>query len=277
MDVPDTPTPAEVKPASSAAVVVPPPLDPEVREDLQYTLENNLERIMHHYACYVSHLCECVKRKGVDVHELCTFLLRLFAFAPSDKYHQQDKMLLSRMKVELKEAKTINDIFDLVGEECASFLNYSIYQSILEKYCGDIDCEEFKYPDKLQAYIDQHSIKEFFDVNPQLEEFTKSSKKLKFKIDIESTSRVARIVNLKSAIAKVLRLKPSALRLYSVEEGCVIATFLIPVHVADAIFSSDVVITMEERKKLQDLSVIWMKCGDYECDMREIDVEGRAE
>lgn len=232
---------------------------------------------MFHYACYVSHLCECVKKKGVDVHELCTFLLRLFAFAPSDKYHQQqDKTLLSKMKVELKEAKTINDIIDLIGEECASFLNYGIYQSILEKYCGDIDCEEFKYPEKLQAYIDQHSIKEFFDVNPQLEESTKSSKKLKFKIDIESTSKVARVVNLKSAIAKILGLKPSALRLYSVEEGCVIATFLIPAHVADAIFSSDVVLTAEERKELRDLSVIWMKCGDYECDIREFDVEGRA-
>ena len=241
-------------------------LDPEVREDLKYILKQNRKQIINQYARYVSCLCSSLKKKGVDVEELSTFVLQLPAFSPDEEDELQDKRLLSEMKMEIEEAKTVNKIFNLIGDKCASFLNYDIFQSILENYCSDMDCEQFQYPEKLQAYIDRHNIKEFFEINPQLEKFVDKSKKLKLKIDIDVTTKAAKIVDLKSSVASVLGLNPSALRLFSIEEGCVIATFLIPVSIAQAIFTRERGITSGQREGLRGLKVLWMKCDDYEYD-----------
>lgn len=89
-----------------------------------------------------------------------------------------------------------------------------------------------------------------------MEKLTKASKKLKLKIDIEFTSKVARVVNLKSSLAALLGLRPSALRLFSIEEGCVIVTFLIPDFVADTIFGADKRMSISQKEGFQSLSVL---------------------
>ena len=76
------------------------------------------------------------------------------------------------IKAELKEMDSINKIFDLIGDHCASFLNYTIYQSILDKYCGGIECDEFNYPNKLKAYVKEHSIEELLKSNSELKKFS---------------------------------------------------------------------------------------------------------
>lgn len=235
-----------------------PPLDPEVKEDLIHMLKLSLKQIRTQYACYVSSLCDCVVEKGVTVQRLCTFLLKI----PLSEDDQQG-MLLSGIERKLEEADTVYKIFDVIGKECASFLNYEIYQSILDKYCSDVECEDFRYPELLKAYIDKHNVKEFFSVNPQLEKCTEASKRMKLKIDIERTTKVAKVVDLKSSIAALLRLRPSALRLISVEEGCVMITFLIPVAVADTMFAAHKTMTPKQVEGFKSLSVLWIECGNF--------------
>ena len=131
----------------------------------------------------------------MSVQRLQTYLLKLPAFS-SDEDENQGK-LLSGVEQKLEKADTIYKIFDLLGKECASFLNYDIYKSIQDKYCGGFDCEDFKYPEWLSAYIDKHKIKEFFYINPKLEKLNEASTKLMLKLDIEATSRVVKVVDLK--------------------------------------------------------------------------------
>ena len=206
-------------------------------------------------------MCDCVVNRGVSVQRLCTFLLELPAFA-SDEDENQGR-LLSGVQEKLEKADTIYNVFNLLRKECASFLNYDIYESIQNKFCTEVECEDFKYPERLKAYIEQHSIKEFLDVNPQLEKFTKASKKLTLKIDIEVTSKVAKVVNLKSSVAALLGLRPTALRLLGIEEGCVIVTFLIPAFVADAIFGAGKIVSTKLKEELRNLPVLWMNCGNF--------------
>jgi hypothetical protein len=245
-----------------------PPLEPEVQEDLEHILRLNRKKIVTQYAHYVSSLCDYVVERGVSAERLRTFLLKMPAFS-SDKDSQRGA-LLSGVKDKLEEADTIYRIFDLLGDECASFLNYDIYQSIQDKYCSDIDCEDFKYPERLKAYIDKHNVIEFFDINPKLEVFTQASKKLKLKFEIELTSKMARVVSLKSSIAALLGLRPSALRLFSIEEGCVVVTFLVPTFAADYIFPPGKNMNFGLAEDLQHLSVLRLTCGDFEMDTGDI-------
>lgn len=142
-------------------------------------------------------------------------------------------------------------------------MNYEIFQSIQDKYCSDVDCEDFKYPGRLQAYIKKHEVKEFFDINPQLEKFTKASRKLKLKIDIGLTSKVAKVVDLKSSLAALLDLTPSALRLFSIEEGCVVVTFFIPAFVADVVFPANNNFSTKYEEGFRRLSILRLICGNF--------------
>ena len=198
------------------------------------------------------------------MERLRTYLLKLPAFADEN----QGK-LLSGVENKLEKADTIYKVIDLLGKECASFLNYEIYKSIQDYFCGGVDCDDFKYPERLKAYIDMHKVKEFFAVNPQLEKITEASIKLCLKLDIEVTTKVAKVVNLKSSVAALLGLNPSALRLFSIEEGCVIVTFLIPAFVADIIFTSGRM-TSKRVRSFHELSIQWIKCGDFIFDLRGI-------
>ena len=184
-----------------------------------------------------------------------TYLLKLPAFTNN----QQDKVL-SGVKDKMKNARTINEIFDLIGEEYTSFLNCDIFLSILNQYCSGVDNNALKYPEHLKAYIDQHTINEFISVNCELEKITDKDEKLKFKFDIEQTSKVAKV---KSKIAAILGVTPSALRLFSIEKGCLIVTFLTPAFVADKIFSAGGILATKQMDELCANSVMWVKFRDY--------------
>jgi hypothetical protein len=211
-----------------------------------------------------------VKRTGESVQDFRTFLLKLPAFT-SD---HSDKLLLG-VKAEMKEANTINKLFDLIGEEYTSFLNCDIFQSILEKYCTGLDCEDLKYPEYLKAYIDKHKIAEFCSVNPQLANWTKNSKKLCLKFDIDETSKVSKVLDLKPRIAEILDVTPGALQVFSIEEGCVVLTLLIPTFVADVIFPEGKELTMKQRNAFQALSVLWIKCDNFRLEILPHRLNGR--
>ena len=167
------------------------------------------------------------------------------------------------MKDGMKNASTINGIFDLIGDEYTSFLNCDIFLSILNKYCSGVDNDTLNYPEHLKFYIDQHKINEFIRVNPKLAKINDTDEKLKFKFDIEQTSKVAKVFDLKHKIAAILGVTPSTLRLFSIEEGCLLVTFLTPAFVADKIFSAGGILPTKQIDELRVNSVMWVKCGDY--------------
>ena len=115
---PQAPDQSKSSPSSSATI----PLDPDIKMDLLCQLELNRDQIISCYASFVSCLSDNVR---VTAEDLRTYLLKLPAFACSGD--DQENMLLSGVKAESKEADTINKIFDLIGEEHTSYLNYDVY------------------------------------------------------------------------------------------------------------------------------------------------------
>lgn len=114
-------------------------MDPKMKKDLEFILDKNLKEIITKYASYVDCVRECVEEKGVTPEKLQTYLLSLPATTRA-----QELTLLSDKKKELLETKTITEIFNFLITECTSFLNYDIFQRMLEKYKVDTDQEELQ-------------------------------------------------------------------------------------------------------------------------------------
>jgi hypothetical protein len=156
------------------------------------------------------------------------------------------------LRHELEKADDLYTIFNLLAAEYASFLSYDIFQSILARYMKKCNIpmgqEELMYPEHLKAYIHKLRVSEFVEINPLLKKYTATSTELVLKIDTESISTLADLENIKAAIAKILGVKSATLRLVNVEEGCVLATYLIPKPIADSLFTDDTVFSKGREK-----------------------------
>lgn len=231
-----------------------------------------LDKIIKRYASYVSCIRECLQAKEISPKALCSNLLSVSAF----DHTQQKRMLLSAHEVELNKAVDLFDVFNILTREYASFLNYDIFQYILDKYQINHGQEELKYPEHLDAYVTKHKISEFIKINPLLKKFTATSEELVLKIDIESTSRLAKLTRLKPAIAKIVGLTTAALQLVDITDGCLVVTFLIPTPLAQLIFNEHIILTSEQIKHFQDLQVSWIKCNGCTLNLSAEITEGTA-
>lgn len=118
------------------------------------------------------------------------------------------------------------------------------------------------YHEHLKEYIEKHKVSEFVKVNPLLKEKV-GFKELTLKYDIEYTSKLAKVDELKKFLAIIMGLHPSALHIVDIKEGCVVVTFLISASVADTIFIPGIAFTPQQEDELETASVLWMKCNGY--------------
>jgi hypothetical protein len=221
-------------------------LDPKVREDLTFQLENNRDRIKKQYASYVCDLCECLKKNKVTPDQLCTFVV-----------HQS----LPQEIKGIEEAKTLNKIFNLIGVQCASFFHYDIYQSIQTQFCPK---SKLNYSKHFEEFVELHRIFEFFLINPKLKTVYNASSELVLKIgDIEMYDKLAKAVKLQRALAKALGKYPSELQFISIEEGCVLVKFLISPGVRSTLTR----LSPQQKRKLEELSITFLQCGHYKLDL----------
>ena len=233
-------------------------MDKDLKENLEYILEINLKKITAKYASYVDCLRNAIEHK----EDITPEILRAYLLSLSASSKDQELSLMSDKKSELKKCETIAEIFEFLTCECASFLNYEVFQNLLENFNISTDEEKLQYPKHLKDYAEKHKISEFYKINPLLKT-RKWSKELTLKYDVDSTCRLAKVSNLKKSLAKVFRLLPMALEIVDIKKGCVVVTFLIPGSVADAIFTPDTVLTPEQEDQLRAESVKWLKCNGY--------------
>ena len=243
-------------------------LDPEVKEDLKMELKLRLKAIKDQYASYVSYIYESIK-DTVSVESLRVYLLDLSALDCDKDEDEERYKLLYAMKTKLRQAKSIHDIVISLQEDCATFLHYDVFHFIQKKYKIAVS-EELNYPEHFKAYINKHKVSEFFAINPKLEKFP-TSEKLILKFNIPHTSRVAKVIDLKVAIAEVLNLKPSALELVSVDKGCVEVTFLVSSFVAAFIVKE--LSSKSKIEEFQALPVVWLNCGPHHFDFNGEDIQ----
>ena len=236
--------------------------DAKVAEDLKHQLLKNLHSIIQRFAAFIYSLSVEVEKKGVAVHNLRLFLrsLPIYDYSceqPNISYLSDDVM------VELEKAESIADIFTVLGNYF-SYLNYGIYQSILQKFCCDQINDDLKYAEEFKKYIEKHNVKEFVKTDPKLEKYcTEESSELIIKLDLEHTTKLAKIVNVKACIATMLGLQSHVLHIVKIEEGCVKVTVRFPTHVAEVLFHHCTIFTTQQIEGFKNLSVLWLQCNGY--------------
>ena len=129
---------------------------------------------MRKYSDYINSIRESLQEQGVGAKDLTFYLLTLSAF----NHSEQKEMLLLTHEAELNRADDLIDVLKVIMREYASFMNYEIFQYIVDKYKLDNGEEAFKYPEHLEAYVNRLKIAEFAEINPLLKESTDASKKL---------------------------------------------------------------------------------------------------
>lgn len=235
-------------------------LDSDVKVDLEQKLDKYLQQIADRYASFVNCTRVLIKEKGVTVTDLCAFLMNVRAFSLEEK----KSVLLLEYGEELRKAKTIEDIFYILSKKYASFMDYEIFQLMLNEYgidkCQD---EKLNYPKHLEEYINKHKLSEFIHIQSQLQKHTDidDSEKVILFMNIESTSPLNRIVDLKKSVCKILGLNISALRILNIEKGSIIVTFLITTQLADLIFTIDKKFSSKDIEEFQALSVTKLECN----------------
>lgn len=221
-------------------------------EQLELNFDRELSKIIQLYTVYVKYIRESLQAKGKTPTDLASDLMNISAF----RLPQQKRMLLSAHEEVLRGAKDLNTIFDLLSIEYASFLNIEIFQHIVHVNNLDQGQEELQYPKHLDAYILKHQISEFVR-SPQL--VSDATKEIVLKFDIESTARLAKVNNLRKAIARIFDLDFATIRLLDLKEGCVEAKFLLPTPVAEMVFNK--VLTERQIKEIQALPILSLKCN----------------
>ena len=243
-------------------------LDPEVRADLEQQLEQNLNNITSHYLSFVHCVRTSITRKGISAENLRAYLLALPAFK-SDIKRELKFFIMSEVKVEIQQATTVDDIFNVLNTKYATFMNYDIFQRMVDDFGLNEGQAMLKYPKYLEDYIKMHKLSEFEEINPMLKKVECGSKKMVLKFDIETTCNLSKLQDLTKAVANILGLRKSALRLLSIEKGCVIATFLIPAPVADFLFSSGEIFPAGKIEEFQAQSLLWLECNGFKYDFNK--------
>ena len=222
--------------------------------------------IMKKYTAFTSSLLSDVIN-DVSVKRLRLFLNDLPVFKDSE--HPSPDFLPRDIKVKLEKAECIEDVFLILGD-ISSYLNYDIFQSILQQFCSNSTDEALNYAEHFKNYIDKHNVQEFIKIDPKLEKFcTEESSILVIKLDVAHTTKLSKIINIKACIAEMLDLNPFLLRIVNIEEGCVKVTVHIPTHVADVLFHHGTTFTAHQITGFKDLSVMHLQCNGYTFDVKD--------
>ena len=237
------------------------------RDSLKQQLRANLMMIYTAYSDYTDCVAVSLVKKKVDIHRLKSFSLNLYV-----GYDEHNLKLLSSKPGAVHEFKQLENVYDVISElsNFASFLNFNVFEQIINKFEIDKTQEELKYPEKLRQYVEKHTVSEFMEIHPVLNRYTDDTKKLVIILDVKQiTDSISEMLDIGQALAHIMKLDQCQLLIHNIGGGSVTVTFLIPAFVADYMFSGqkECIFSQEQIEELRKISIKMLKCNGYEFDL----------
>ena len=173
--------------------------------------------------------------------EFKKFLDKVFVSFRDSTEVDRDRLVLTLLKEEalfeeeeLAEAKTVFDVFKTIKPYC-SYFNYEVLETLVQVN-GSHQAKGY-----LKEYIQAFSL--YCKAIPCAEEIcgsedTKSKRtKLKFKLDFDRQQlKPDAVHSIKRRIAGHLGIRPSALYLCRIKDGCILLEFLVPTFIVERLF-----------------------------------------
>ena len=229
------------------------------QEELKGILLDDVRKMKRLFGSLVSTTCDSIEER-IPVVNFAKHILALGAYDPAPE--ERDRSLLDEHRQEIKEAKSISEIFIILNAYW-NYLNYEVLEYITEHYGTSEDARRLTdYNEKLHNFFKRRLFEVPMPVRGNGTEKRSSPKqeKLNVKLDIREDIPADQFNQIKGKIAKILHVRPATLQICSIAKGCVQLTFLIPKFVAQEIFP----LSCEQTLALSiDVSVIRMECGDY--------------
>ena len=229
------------------------------QEELKGILFDDVRKMKRLFGSLVSTTCDSVEER-IPVVNFAKHILALGAYDPAPE--ERDRSLLDEHRQEIKEAKSISEIFIILNAYW-NYLNYEVLEYITEHYgTSEDDRRLTDYNEKLHNFFKRRLFEVPMPVRGNGTENKSSPKqeKLNVKLDVREDILAEQFNQIKGKIAKILHVRPATLQICSIAKGCVQLTFLIPKFVAQEIFPLSCEQTLALSK---DVSVIRLECGDY--------------
>ena len=233
-------------------------LNPNDRVELLSKLYDDEKSMTREFASLVTATLYSVQER-VPTDIFCVSILSLKAYEPAPG--ERDRSLLDEHSREIKEAKSIAEIFKILTPYW-NYLNYEILEDIIKNHGTSNDCQKLKeYKYKLNSFCQRRIFElPLLDNGRDIEKAFKNQVKFAIKLDKAEDIPGKELLQIRTQIAKILQVNVAAFVICSVDPGCVLLTFLIPKFVSQKIFP----LSRDQTSALpKDASVIWLKCGDY--------------
>ena len=233
-------------------------LNPNDQVELLSKLYDDEKSMTREFASLVTATLYSVQER-VPTDIFCVSILSLKAYEPAPG--ERDRSLLDEHSREIKEAKSIAEIFKILTPYW-NYLNYEILEDIIKNHGTSNDCEKLKeYKDKLNSFCQRRIFElPLLDNGRDIEKAFQNQVKFVVKLDKAEDIQGKELLQIRTQIAKILQVNVAAFVICSVDPGCVLLTFLIPKFLSRKIFP----LSCEQTSALpKDASVIWLKCGDY--------------
>ncbi len=188
-----------------------PALSGEDRSVLEATLRSDTQKMIELFAFTDATIADNLKK---DVTVVKVFVLNLVS-----SLEKEDCIM------QITKADTIPRIF-VALTPCKSFLNYKIVHSIVSTFGSDEDKTNMK--DYITAFS-KFCIRSAFEIPRNIfpKSKSKDQKVLSVKLSSKGCSSLRDAISAKETIASILGVKEWALRLCSIEEGCMCLRFLL--------------------------------------------------
>ena len=237
------------------------------RDSLKQQLRANLMMICKAYSDYTDCVAVSLHKKNVNVHRLKSFSLNLYV--GNDEHNL---MPLSSKRGAEDKINQFDNVYGVISALCkfTSFLNFNVFEQLINKFEIDKTQEELKYPEKLRQYVEKHTVSEFMEIHPVLNQYTDDTKKLVIILDVKQiTVSVCEVLDIGQALAHIMKLDQCQLLIHNIGGGSVTVTFLIPTFIADYMFSGqkECIFSQEQIEELRKISIKMLKCNCYEFDL----------
>ena len=208
--------------------------DEETRENLEGRLLHEAQQMETFFCKFVSKLRKSLETRNVNPSVIGNHLSMIKATTKQLQDDHSVPNLFHLIRQELVNVGEIGKLFQLITPY-VSFFNYDIIESILEEYGDSEDKEKFKvYLEKFEVFCKRRAT----EVPSVLdgEDSTTTHLRVKVEDDFQHMYTVKAVRSFRAKLCTILGVTEPCLRLVSIENGCILLTFILPTFILPHVF-----------------------------------------